>query len=46
VEPDPLHDPDDPWRRTPVHLVRPGLDLVPIGCAPLRRAAFLAAPKA
>jgi DUF1680 family protein len=45
VESDPLHDPDDPWQRTPLHLVRPGLDLVPIGCAPLRRAAFLAAPK-
>ena len=45
VERDLLHDPEDPWQRTPVHLVRPGLDLVPIGCAPLRRAAFLAASK-
>jgi hypothetical protein len=46
MESDPLHDPDDPWQRTPLHLVRPGLDLVPIGCAPLRRAAFLSVPKA
>jgi hypothetical protein len=34
-------DPDDPWRLSPISLERPGLRLVPMGCAPLRRAAFI-----
>jgi hypothetical protein len=34
-------DPDDPWAWAPVALERPGLRLVPMGCAPLRRAAFI-----
>lgn len=34
-------DPDDPWSCTPLQLVRDDLTLVPLGCAPLRRAQFL-----
>jgi len=35
------HDPDDPWGGVPVRLVRDGIVLVPMGCAPLRRSMFL-----
>jgi hypothetical protein len=35
-------DPDDPWSQPPLRLVRPGLTLLPLGCAGLRRAAFIA----
>lgn len=35
-------DPDDPWRHPPVRLVGGGVTLVPLGAAPLRRAAFIA----
>ena len=34
-------DPDDPWSGASVHLVSEGTVLVPMGCAPLRRAMFL-----
>jgi DUF1680 family protein len=34
-------DPDDPWAWVPVALERSGVRLVPLGCAPLRRAAFI-----
>ena len=34
-------DPDDPWAWVPVALERSGVRLVPMGCAPLRRAAFI-----
>ena len=34
-------DPDDPWRLSPIALERSGVRLVPMGCAPLRRAAFI-----
>ncbi|NJD32276.1 MAG: hypothetical protein FIB04_10350 [Gammaproteobacteria bacterium] len=34
---------DDPWTTAPIRLRAPGLAIVPMGSAPLRRAAFLAA---
>jgi hypothetical protein len=34
-------DPDDPWSNPLVRLVGGGFVLVPIGAAPLRRAAFI-----
>lgn len=34
-------DPDHPWRYPPVRLVGGGVELVPLGAAPLRRAAFI-----
>lgn len=38
---DGLGDPDDPWGQPPVRLVGDGVTLVPLGAAPLRRAAFI-----
>ena len=37
-----LGDPDDPWGQPPVKLVGDAVELVPLGTAPLRRAAFIA----
>jgi uncharacterized protein len=34
-------DPDDPWSQPPLYLAGDGFVLVPIGAAPLRRAAFI-----
>lgn len=34
-------DPDDPWSDPPLRLLGGGFELVPIGAAPLRRAAFI-----
>ncbi len=34
-------DPGDPWTLAPVVLERSDVRLVPLGCAPLRRAAFI-----
>lgn len=39
---DPGGDPEDPWRQSPLRLVGDGVALVPLGAAPLRRAAFIA----
>ncbi len=36
--------PDRPWHESPLRLRRDGVTLVPIGCAPLRRADFRARP--
>jgi hypothetical protein len=38
---EPSRDPGTPWAREPIRLARAGLTLVPMGCAPLRRAMFL-----
>ena len=37
-------DPDHPWRQPPARLVGDGVVLVPLGAAPLRRAAFIVRP--
>jgi hypothetical protein len=38
---DSVGDPDDPWSDPPLRLAGSGFVLVPIGAAPLRRAAFI-----
>jgi uncharacterized protein len=37
-------DPDHPWRQPPARLFGDGVVLVPLGAAPLRRAAFIVRP--
>jgi uncharacterized protein len=37
--------PDRPWAESPLQLRGDGVTLVPLGCAPLRRAAFRARPR-
>jgi hypothetical protein len=38
---DVARDSDDPWSDAPIRLVSDGTVLVPMGCAPLRRAMFM-----